>query len=524
MKASVQWRCARCAVIQIEDGGLYDTREAYQVFLNGAFWLRTEHAITTLFDLRPATAYCLRLADFEGKTLTELAFETPDEFVTLNVRAFGAKGDGMSEDTAAIQAAILACPSQSRVLIPAGEYPVTHLFLKSGLRLEIAAGARLLGIPDRTRIPTLPGMVDGTDDRSEYNLGTWEGNPLPMYASLLTGIDVADVVVYGQGIVYGRAETGDWWQDPKRLRGAWRPRLAFFNRCEEVAMVGLSLHSSPAWHVHPYFSRRIRLMDLSIASPADSPNTDGINPESCEDVLIAGVRFSVGDDCIAIKSGKRYMGDTYATPCRDVRVLHCDMGDGHGAVTLGSEMSGGIHDVRVERCVFHDTDRGLRIKTRRGRGRNAVIDNIVLRDIRMERVKSPVTVNCFYRCDPDGDASHVQDRGRLPLDDSTPRVRSLMMERVEARDCAVCAGYFLGLPESPIKAVLLRDVAISFAPDAQPGEPVMTAGIVPVARKGITAIHVDAMTLENVCIRGAAGLPVETEDVRALKIEGGVES
>lgn len=129
--------------------------------------------MTCLFGLRPDTAY--RLADGEDI----LDFSTLHEAFTLDVRDFGARGDGTQDDTAAIQAAILACPPQSRVLLPAGVWRVTHLFLRDHLRLELAQGATLLGSYDKAHLPVLPGMLQSWDEETEYNLGTWEGNPLP---------------------------------------------------------------------------------------------------------------------------------------------------------------------------------------------------------------------------------------------------------------------------------------------------------------------------------------------------------
>lgn len=519
---TLRWLGARCAAVRIEDGGLYHTLSRYRLLLNGKPHGGTDRVLTMLHGLFPESEYRLTLLPEHGDApIAALRFATPGEYVTLNVRAFGARGDGTTEDTAAIQAAILACPPESRVLIPAGNYPVTHLFLGSDIRLEIARGARLLGIPERDRIPILPGMVQSTDEASEYNLGTWEGNPLRMYASLLTGIGVKNVEIYGEGLLDGRASIHNWWHNPKRMDGAFRPRMAFFNRCSGITMAGLTLQNSPAWNIHPYFSKDIRLLGLTVSSPADSPNTDGINPESCTDVSIEGALLSVGDDCIAIKSGKRYMGDAYRTPCRNIHIAHCRMGDGHGAVTLGSEMSGGICGVLVEACAFHDTDRGLRVKTRRGRGSHGVIDGVTFRNIRMERVKTPLTVNCFYSCDPDGNAPDVQDRLSRPVDAGTPQVRRLRFEGIRATGCEVAAGYFLGLPERPIEAISLRDIEISFADAEAAGMPVMTAGMQPVAKAGLHAVHVDSLEAKDVSLHGVSGARLVLEGVKSIDIAGG---
>ena len=518
MKLTLTWLTARCAAVSIEDGGFYHTLEPYTIELNGKHYGETDRVVTPVFGLMPETAYTLCAKDQAGNA-DELTFTTPYEFVTLNVRAFGAVGDGETNDTAAIQAAIMACPAESRVLIPKGTYRVSHLFLTSGLRLEIAQGAVIQGIPSREGLPVLPGMIESTNEQSEYPLGTWEGNPLPMFASLLTGIQAKNVEVYGEGVLDGMASKENWWKDRHKLQIAWRPRMIFLHHCEKVTIMGLTIQNSPAWNVHPFFSKRIHLLGLSVCSPADSPNTDGIDPESCSRVEIKGVRFSVGDDCIALKAGKRYMGDTYATPCENVRVSHCEMGDGHGAVTIGSEMSGGVRDVLVEDCDFHDTDRGLRVKTRRGRGRNAVVDQIVFRRIHMKHVKTPFTVNCFYYCDPDGHAQHVQDRGMRPVEDATPAVKSLTFEQITCEDCHAAAAYFLGLPERLIGSIRMKDVSVSFTESPTAELPIMADGVEPCIRKGIIAENVDFFLAENVNVNGADGDGMSLRNVTTYKME-----
>lgn len=165
-----------------------------------------------------------------------------------------------------------------------------------------------------------------------------------------------------------------------------------------MTVQGITVRNSPSWNIHPYFSDHLRFFDLKVLNPKDSPNTDGLDPESCQDVEIAGVYFSLGDDCIAVKSGKIYMGSTYKRPSKDISIRRCCMRDGHGSVTIGSEMAGGVKNLTVKDCMFLHTDRGLRIKTRRGRGKDAVVDGIVFEHIRMDHVMTPFlssTVSIF---------------------------------------------------------------------------------------------------------------------------------
>ena len=178
--------------------------------------------------------------------------------------------------------------------------------------------------------------------------------------------------------------------------------MVFLERCEIAVLQGITVQNSPSWNLHPYFSDNLRFLDTKVLNPKDSPNTDGLDPESCKNVEITGVYFSLGDSCIAIKIGKIYMGATYKRPCENITIRQCCMRDGHGALTIGSEMAGGVKNLTVGDCMFLHTDRGLRIKTRRGRGKDAVIQGILFENITMDHVMTPFVINCFYFCDPDG--------------------------------------------------------------------------------------------------------------------------
>ena len=198
MEVKLIMKSARNAVIEIADGGIYNTKETYHVLLNGEEVFSTDTVINSLFDLKPQTSYEVSVRTADGTELGTVSFVTAYEFVTLNVRDFGATGDGKQDDTKFIQAAILACPKESRVLIPKGSYRITSLFLKSNLRLELAKGAELIADTDRAAYPKFPGMIESYDEQGEYNLGTWEGNPLPMFAGIITGLDVENVLIYGR--------------------------------------------------------------------------------------------------------------------------------------------------------------------------------------------------------------------------------------------------------------------------------------------------------------------------------------
>ena len=278
MEIRLIMKTARSATLELDDGGVYETTQGYQLFLNGREYQCVNTVITGIYHLKPDTEYCIEVKDLKGKPAGSFTFRTEEEFVTINVKELGASGSGETDDTGFIQAAIMACPPKSRVLIPEGKYKVTSIFLKSGINLEIAKGAQLLAETDRNRYAKFPGMIESYDETDEYNLGTWEGNPLPMFAGILTGIGVSDVKIYGEGVINGCASYENWWYNEKVMVGAFRPRMLFLNRCERIQVQGLAFCSSPSWVIHPYFSNDLLFSGLSIQNPQQSPNTDGLDP------------------------------------------------------------------------------------------------------------------------------------------------------------------------------------------------------------------------------------------------------
>ena len=511
MKLRVALKTARSVTIETITEQIYEYETPGTIFVNGENYGTTTKVVFTLFDLKPDMDYniCLERAGEKA----EVAFHTDYEFVTINVREVGAKGDGIQDDTSFIQAAIMACPKDGRVLIPRGTYRITSLFLKSHIKIELAEGAELQADTDRNKFPRFPGVIESYDEKEDYNLGTWEGNPLPMFAGIITGIDVEDVVIYGRGLINGQADFDNWWHDVRQMKIAFRPRMVFLERCKNVRLQGFSLKDSPAWVLHPYFSQDLKFVDLTINNPANSHNTDGLDPESCKDVEILGLHFSLGDDCIAIKSGKIYMGRKFKTPSENIMIRQCLMENGHGAVTVGSEVGAGVKNIHVENCLFRHTDRGLRIKTRRGRGKDSVLSEIYFDHIHMDHVMTPFVANCFYFCDPDGKSEYVQSRKALPVDERTPEIKRLYFTNIKAENCHVAASFFYGLPEKKIERIELRNVEVSFAEDAKKGTPAMLSGMDECSKKGFLINNVETLVCDNVKIYGQEGEAFETANV-----------
>jgi len=195
------------------------------------------------------------------------------------------------------------------------------------------------------------------------------------------------------------------------------------------------------------------------------------------------------------------------------------MNFGHGAVVIGSEMAGGVKNITVSQCLFNETDRGLRIKTRRGRGKDAIIDGIHFKDIKMDRVLAPLVVNNFYFCDPDGRSEYVKTKEKLPIDDRTPYIGKLVFENIESKNSSIAAGFFYGLPEQPIEELVLKNCDFTFADDAKPGYPAMMDEIQTFCRAGLIFNHVKSVTMDHVKLEGVEGEPVVLNDVEKVAMD-----
>ena len=496
--------------IEVNNGQPYRSREQHVFSLDGRPVLRSIDNVVTLTGLDAGRDYVLTVAS-DGQT-AGAAFRTDAARARLDVREFGAVGDGIHDDTAALQAALSCCPPNGTVVVPAGRYLSGPLFVHSSTRLHLEYDATVLGSPVIADWPLLPGTIADPAGGPDVVLGSWEGRPATCHASLVNIIGAHDVLIDGEGTIDGNASFDTWWSRPKSPFAGWRPRLLLIANSERVVVEGVRLCNSPAWTLHALRSRDLRFLRLRVDAPVDSPNTDGINPESCENVRITGVHVSTGDDCIAIKSGKP--GPEGAPPpTRGVLVSNCLMEDGHGAVVIGSETAGGVYDVVARDCVFRGTDRGFRIKTRRGRGKAAIIDGARLSNVRMENVGTPFVVNSFYFCDPDGREPQVGDRRPHPVDDSTPSVRNLSLRDIDCIATGHAAVYVLGLPERPVQGLHIENFRVRYADDAVPGFPDMAEGIEASRHVGLHLVNVRGLSLVGIDVAGESGPPVYLENV-----------
>jgi polygalacturonase len=493
----------RSLTIEIRNGEAFRSPWTHKVLVDGREVRRAHENVIVIADLQPSTHHVVSVdsngesAGVEASTLLEIA--------RLDVREFGAVGDGVHDDTAALQTALACCPDGGTVHLPTGSWLSGPLFVKSRTRLELARGAILLGHRDIARWPLLPGTISAADGSGTRVLGTWEGHPATCHASLVNVIDASDVTIHGEGVIDGNAGFDTWWSRPKTPFAGWRPRALFIAHSRNITIDGISLRNSPSWTLHALRSHDLTISAIGVEAPGDSPNTDGINPESCERVRIIGARVSTGDDCVGIKAGKRNPAGPPPPPSRDILISNSLMENGHGAVVLGSETAGGIYDVLARDCVFVGTDRGFRIKTRRGRGRAAIVDGARLENVFMDNVGTPFVINSFYWCDPDGREPHVGDRNPRAVDEGTPTVRNLSISNVRCERVAHSAVTVLGLPEAPVENISIENFRVRFDPGAKPGFPDMAEGIEEVRHRGIHLLNVRGYHLEGIDIVGTEG-------------------
>ncbi|WP_437919092.1 glycoside hydrolase family 28 protein [Sphingobacterium sp. LRF_L2] len=378
-----------------------------------------------------------------------------------NVLSYGGKNDSTGTNTKAIARAIEAAAKKGggTVYFPAGKYITGPIHFKSNITLFIDAGAELH-------------FSDNFDDYLPMVESRWEGTAVTNFSPLFYGADLENIAIVGRGIIDGHGkkwwgysevevkkqkEDSKWQKEFKRLnanvlapdlpgwieRGFLRPPFIQFLRCKNIQIKDVKIQNSPFWTINPQYCDNVTVDGITIDNPP-SPNTDGINPESCSNVRIANCHISVGDDCITIKSGKDRSGRQVNIPAENYTITNCTMLRGHGGVVIGSEMSGGVKNIVISNCIFDGTDRGIRLKTARGRGgivENIRVSNIVMRDIRDQAI----VMDMQYA---KTDVEAVSER--------TPLFRNIFIS--DMTGTANRVGLLRGLDEMPIENVSFNNI------------------------------------------------------------------
>ncbi|MGN0201586.1 MAG: glycoside hydrolase family 28 protein [Candidatus Cryptobacteroides sp.] len=460
---------------------------------------------------------------------------------SVSIEEFGGNGNGIQSNTAAFEKAIdfLSEKGGGHLIVPAGIWFTGPVRLKSNIDLHVEKDAVILFDPSRELYPIIGTSFEGLD--------TWRCES-PLYAE-----NAVNISITGGGVIDGNGQSwravkkskvtsshwksllasggalnakGDCWYPsegylkgeamsdmnvpPKDLNEAaleeikdfLRPVMVSLRNCSNVLLEDCTFQNSPAWNIHPLICSNVIVKNITVRNPSYAQNGDGIDIDSCTDVVIVGSKFDVGDDGICVKSGKDADGRERGIPTKGLIVDDCTVYHGHGGFVVGSEMSGGVENVKVSNCRFLGTDVGLRFKSKRGRG--GEVKNIYISGIRMtDIVTETLLFDLFYggksAVEVLEDGENKTEEAVFEADETTPSFRDIFIEYV------VCNGagramYFNGLPEMPVRNINVSDCVIT-------------------SRKGIEICWSEDVVLRNVSVHPSEGESIITSNVKNLKIE-----
>ncbi|MBR2113105.1 MAG: glycoside hydrolase family 28 protein [Prevotella sp.] len=425
---------------------------------------------------------------------------------TVNLKKFGALGDGITLNTKAFEKAIAALEKKGggHLVVPAGVWFTGPIVLKSNIDLHLEVGAVIQFSGDESLYPVIKTSFEGLDTRrcqsplsangaeniSITGKGVIDGNGQfwrPVKKGKMTEGQWKEVLERPGGVeskkgywvpnqAYADAEASANMNVPKastdeewnRIKRFLRPVMVSLVNCKNVLLQGVIFQNSPAWNLHPLMCENIILDDVLARNPSYAQNGDALDLESCKNALIVNSKFDAGDDGICIKSGKDKDGRLRGRPCENVVVDGCTVFAGHGGFVVGSEMSGGVKNILVENCQFLGTDVGLRFKSTRGRG--GIVENIFIDNVSMTDIKTDaITFNMYYGgksvAEMLADGDNPDNTTKQPVTEETPIFRNIDIKNI------VCNGAgrameFNGLPEMPINGIRLQNINIIAKSDA----------------------------------------------------------
>ncbi len=443
-----------------------------------------------------------------GEIYRDIEFEMPQVVEpqiannTVSIAEFGAVGDGIVLNTESFRKAIEAVTSRGggTVVIPRGIWLTGPILLKSNLRMHAEEGALVLFSPDKSLYPLIETSFEGyntvrcispvygkdLENIAFTGKGVWDGSghfwrhvkkekvPPPMWNDLVNsgGTVSADGRTWYPSEAYGRAIEQSEMNVPLPMEGGieayeWmrdflRPVMISLISCKKILIDGPVFQNSPAWCIHPLMCQDLTVRNITVRNPWYSQNGDGIDIESCRNTLLYNCNFDVGDDAICIKSGKNEDGRKRGIPTENLVIRNCIVYHGHGGVTIGSEMSGGVRNVSVAGCTFMGTDVGIRFKSNRGRG--GVVENIWFNDILMTDIPSQaISFNLYYgglsvsEMLAEGKNIETTVGDIPPVTEETPQFRNISMKDITCRG-ADQAIYLQGLPELNLENITMENI------------------------------------------------------------------
>ena len=461
---------------------------------------------------------------------------------TVLVTKYGAIGDGTTLNTVFIQKAIddLSARGGGKLVFPAGVWFTGPIVLKSNVNLNLAKGSLLLFSPDFNLYPLVMSSFEGLETRR--------------CQSPITARNAVNIAITGEGAINGsghawrpvkRAKLTElqwkellksggvlrdpnyWFPSAKSVKGdvlysknlmgelktdsQWlaikdylRPVMISLVDCKNIKLQGVLFENSPSWNIHPLQCENLVIDGIFARNPAYAQNGDGIDVESCKNVLLVNSTFDVGDDGICIKSGKDEEGRKRGMPSENIIVDNCKVFQGHGGFVVGSEMSGGVRNISVNNCQFLGTDVGLRFKSNRGRG--GVVENIYVNNIFMLNIATDSFLFDLYyggksasEALEDGEAN-AKEEDLLPVTDETPCFKNIYVKNLVSRN-ARRAMFFNGLPEMNISNINVENATIS-------------------ARFGAELVEADGVKFKHVNIIPAEGAAYILKNVKNFSATG----
>ncbi|NMA75437.1 MAG: glycoside hydrolase family 28 protein [Bacteroidales bacterium] len=393
---------------------------------------------------------------------------------TIDVTDLGAINNGVFSNTKIINEGIrnLAKEGGGTLYFPSGVYLTGPIVLKSNITIHVEAGA----------------TIKFSDDFAEYTPFVemrYEGVVMKSFMPLFYAYEQENITIKGEGLIDGNGKK--WWYGTFVLEGAhkedllekevrkyqkmwdkenpnffieessdwkrtlnkkyFRPPLFQTYKCKGVTVSDLTFINSPFWTINPEFCENVRIQGVTINNP-DAPNTDGVNPSSCKNVIISNCNINVGDDCITLKSGRDLQGREFGIPCENITITNCIMMAGHGGVVIGSEMSGDVRRVTISNCIFDGTDRGIRLKSARGRG--GIVEELRINNIVMNNIKKEaITLNLFY--------SDIKEE---EFSERTPIFRNIHVSNLTGTNVSTACS-ILGIEESFIQNLSFSNINLA---------------------------------------------------------------
>ncbi|WP_375444439.1 glycoside hydrolase family 28 protein [uncultured Fibrella sp.] len=456
---------------------------------------------------------------------------------TLSISRFGAVADGLTVNTAAFTKAIDQCSKAGGgvVLVPRGLWLTGPIMLKNNVNLHLAKGA----------------LLQFSNQRDAYPLvaTTWEGEDAIRNQAPVSGVDLENIAITGEGILDGAGDawrmvkksklTADqwkklvasggvlndkqdtWYPSAQSLKGGsmtvkggqdkayyedikdfLRPNMVSLTRCKRILLEGVTFQNSPAWCLHPLLCQDITLRNVTVKNPWYAQNGDGLDLESCKNGLVENCLFDVGDDGICIKSGRDEQGRKRGVPTENIIVRNCKVYHAHGGFVIGSEMSGGVKNLFVSNCTFMGTDVGLRFKTARGRGgivENVFIDGIDMTDIAGEAILFDMYYAAKDPVPQHGESNELPAIPAQPLSEGTPQFRSFEIRNVTCKG-AETGIMVRGLPEMAVRDILIENAVLQ-------------------SRKGLICIEAERIQLKNVALITPAKTVMQIQNSRNLTFD-----